>query len=60
VIDLISARQLRFIRLSDGYDAVDLRTRISAVSPRTIVMIAGQDIMEQPESAFELIPWGKW
>jgi hypothetical protein len=60
VIDMLSERQLRYLRLSEEYDRPEFCERVRKVSPLTIVMCGGQDIMEQPESAFELIPWDRW
>ncbi len=60
IIRLLQERKLVFIRVPEECNNERFRTQVLDISPHTIVMCGGQDIMNQPESAFESIPWGKW
>ena len=60
VLDVINKRKLIFIHISEELNTRSFRDRIREQSPNTIVMCGGDDVMDQPESAFERIPWEKW
>lgn len=60
ILILLRAKKLTFIEISNELNDEAFRDQVRKVSPNTIVMCDGQDVLDQPASAFESIPWSNW
>ncbi len=60
ILKLLRAKQLVFIEISAELNDPQFRDQVREISPKTIVMCNGQDVMDQPDSVYDSIPWDDW
>jgi hypothetical protein len=60
ILDLLQSKHLVFIEISEELSHGVFIDEVRRISPDTIVMCNGQDLMNQPESVFNAIPWSDW
>lgn len=60
ILSLLKSRKLVFVEISVELNSVGFLARVRELAPNVIIMCGGKDVMEQPESAFDTVPWAKW
>ena len=60
ILSVLKFRKLVFVEIPEELNSISFLARVREISPNLIVMCGGKDVMEQPESAFDAIPWAKW
>lgn len=58
--ELLTKRKLKFIRISASFDTERFQNSVKSISPDSIVMCNGKDLLGHPPEAFEFIRWGDW